>query len=120
STTFRPSSEPRIEKSASRTRSVVGRVLKPGGAEKRRPRCVPAMMRIGLGGFHFRPKLSAPLLSHRVAAREHASDTPGRHQFTLLPKCGDRRFSYQVRAVHWSGERLASETMMPRRLHGPL
>ncbi len=41
----RSPSGPRIEKSASRTRSEVGRVPRPGGAMRRRPRSWPATTR---------------------------------------------------------------------------
>src|SRR5688572_12431393 len=46
SSTDAPSTGPTRLKSASRTRSPVGRVCSPFGAAIRRPRCVPAMMRI--------------------------------------------------------------------------
>ncbi len=39
---------PRVENMASRTRSNMGRVPRPGGALRMRPRNSPEMMRMGL------------------------------------------------------------------------
>src|SRR4051812_42887678 len=50
SSTRAPSSGPRVEKSASRTRSDVGRVLCPGGAFSRRPPKRPATTRTASRG----------------------------------------------------------------------
>ena len=45
---------------ASRARSLVGRVSRPGGATSRRPRCRPATIRTKPGGFDTPPALGFP------------------------------------------------------------
>src|SRR6478609_9324846 len=119
----RPCTKCRIENHASRTRSVVGRVVSPLGATKRRPRRASAMMRM-LSGLDLGPHLAAQLLSCPVALGDESRCAPSGQELTFLSERRQYRGADQERAWNRAAHGLCGKAEVaglldrPQRLHG--